>query len=183
MWWGAYVISHRTDTPVPISAASASIADRGATTEPGTTERGNTERGKAEKGKAETAKTEGGILLQSCVGSSMVFSVSLRDKYRNRVHTTDLVQGLGVRIKLIPMIVSPISNKASNKMALQEGKIDERKGIDDDNTSRSNDAVRNNKQEQVYTFLENINGVIPCICLCPSTMGDYHMIVSLGNYT
>ena len=201
VWWGAYVV---VPASVPISSSRTAEADHKMVSEEAIdpnqhpndrvkdsdegrdaiTDRGDTKRETIEREKPE----RGIILLQSCVGSSLVFSVSLKDKYRNKVHAADHIQGLGIRIQLKPLSsTAPLSSVELRKKTLPEEKSQEHKHIDDKKDvvgSRRNDDNddRNDQQEElVYTFMENTKGVIPCVCVCPATAGEYQMIVSLGK--
>ena len=190
VWWGAYIVfahphrrAHADHMPEPMpSVLSNGSRDAIIGIERRDIATGTAETGKAERRNTERGETERGTLLQSCVGSSLVFSVSLRDKYRNKVQAPDHIQGLGARVLLTRIQVDQSSLSTDRKRTEQEEKIQEHKNVDDAG-KRSNDGVSNDQQEVVYTFLENTKGVVPCVCRCPTTAGEYRMIVSLGNNT
>ena len=174
VWWGAYIVPTQSETDLTPDASTGM---------PDTHTPQPSDPNRSRNTIAVPARTNAdkGILLQSCVGTTLVFSVSLKDKYRNKVQAVDLLEGLGVRIQLTPNALG-LSSMSDQKTS-QDEKISEQKH-NDDLRGRSTDGVtKGAQQEHVFTFLENTNGVIPCIFECPTIAGEYHMIVSLGTET
>jgi len=163
VWWGAYIVPTRSETDYV--TPEFSMPDSPTPSQSSDPNRSSNE--EITIAPAKKTNTEKRIMLQSNAGTSLVFSVSLKDKYRNKVQDVNLLEGLGIQIALV-------LSSMSDQITFPEEKFAEQK---------HSDGVTNggSQQDYVFTFLENTNGVIPCIFECPIIVGEYHMIVSLGT--